>query len=202
MTPLEQLKKDGVRADDLTNPREHGIVPKASRFLNMQVMCGHCQFKCCNSEFFYVTLSPEESERMQLPQTIPTVNSHCPCLAEDGTGCRYGKDRPVLCKIFPVKTIYSGSLIAFHWCVLHCPTAKNYIFDRMEGDKYVYVPDQKARGKLYNMQSEIRLDKPIEEFPRLIETCKEGMTLLYGEEGYAKVVEELKILNGEDGFQV
>ena len=176
--------------------------PKITRHLNRQVLCGCCKFKCCNSEVFAVELTPKEVEKFQLPQLF-LQEGRCRCLTEDA-GCKYGAERPVFCRIYPVMMDFEGKqLYVVHWAVLHCPTPKHFVFDRMEGEKYVYKKRTDIRVPTNNIQDEIKLDKPLEEFPNVLYANEDGLTELFGAENVEKFKRDLAELNARDkGFDI
>lgn len=171
--------------------------PRATRHLNRQTMCGACNFKCCVSEIFVVEASPAEAEKLGTPLAWPQ-NGRCQYLCD--SGCGFGSDRPSFCKLYPIEIDFErNQLIAPFWAITHCPTPKDFVFVGMDGEKYVYRKREDIKGpKKNNIQDEIRLDYPIEEFPNILENNAQALRELYGDEMLESVRSQLKELNGEE----
>jgi Fe-S-cluster containining protein len=180
--------------------------PHATRHLNRQTMCGACQFKCCYSTIFGVEVSEEQRQRLGLEQLTWQIAGHCYCLKKDEngnvTGCKFGKDRPSVCKLFPLQIDFEKQQIYTpHWVLTHCPTPKDFEFVEMRDGKYVYKKRDGVKGpKKNNMQEEIVIDYPIEEWPNILEANAEGLEELYGAEMVDRVRGQLVKLNKVPGF--
>lgn len=168
---------------------------RATRHMNSKILCGLCKFVCCKSNIFIVETTPAESEKLGIPMAFPQ-NGSCPECTE--TGCKHGKDRPMFCKLFPVAVGDKGELNVPHWAYLHCPQPKHFTFSRIdENGKYVYHKKEGTKGPIgKNIQDEVRLDKPLEEFPTVLEMCEEGMVEMFGTKTLDKVRHGLAVLNG------
>ena len=76
-------------------------------WLEKKIMCGLCNFGCCNHQNFHVEITEEEQEKyrkefgLDLELEWPQ-DGCCDLLSEDGTGCSLGNERPVFCKLYPL----------------------------------------------------------------------------------------------------
>ena len=185
--------------------------PKATRFLNLQIMCGACKFKCCNSEVFSVEISEEERSRYISQGLLPPdtglawkQNGSCHCLNE--SGCKFGEDRPAFCKMYPLHVDFEkGTCGTSHWVLTHCPMPKHFEFVGIQDGKYVYRKRDDLKGPVKgNIQGELRLDRPLEEWPTILESNAEGLAEVYSPEMVEQVREQLRTINeGEpDGFDL
>ena len=171
---------------------------RVTRHLNRQVTCGACKFKCCNSHLFAVELTPDESEKFKLPIVFPQ-NGHCSQLTE--TGCKHSPDRPAFCHIFPIYIKDDGAISTTFWVLTQCPTVRSWEFLERRGNAYVYVPRRDLKGPLKgNMQDELVADKPIEEWPNILENGAKGFEMLFGQDRLEKARADLAKLNKKDGF--
>jgi Fe-S-cluster containining protein len=179
--------------------------PRATRHLNRQTMCGACQFKCCYSTIFEVEVSEEQRQKLGVEKRTWPMAGHCPCLKEENgvvVGCKFGENRPSLCKFFPMQFDFErGQIYTSHWVLTHCPTPKDFEFVEMRDGKYVYKKRDGVKGpKKNNMQEEIVIDHPIEEWPNILEANAEGLEELYGAEMVDRVRGQLVKLNKVPGF--
>ena len=67
-------------------------------WLEKKIMCGLCNFGCCNHQNFHVEITKEEQEKyrkefgLDLELEWPQ-DGCCDLLHEDGSGCSLGNDR-------------------------------------------------------------------------------------------------------------
>ena len=178
---------------DKTNP------PRVTRHLRRQTMCGACKFKCCSS--FFVELSVEEAQKHKLPMTWRQQGG---CFCNTPTGCRLGSERPSFCKIYPVQIDFERNYCYCpHWALVSCPVPKDFEFIGKEDGKYVYRKRSDLKGpKKNNIQDEIRLNHPIEQWPDILAANSEGLDEIYGEGYSLKLREQLNALLREDGLPV
>ncbi len=72
-------------------------------WLEKKIMCGLCNFGCCNHQNFHVEITEEEQEKyrkefgLDLELEWPQ-DGCCDLLHEDGSGCSLGNERPIFCK--------------------------------------------------------------------------------------------------------
>ncbi len=151
--------------------------PAATRYLNLQVLCGHCNFGCCGNErtSLSVDLTPEEAKDLNLPETFSNAGG-CRCLTP--TGCEHGENRPACCKMAPIKVNAKNQMIVAYWMILNCPKSNDYVYEGRRGDQFVYSrkPNLDLKREL-NSRPEIVLDCPIEDFPNVLEANAEGVRL-------------------------
>lgn len=158
--------------------------PRASQYLTRRVMCGACNFKCCNGKSLNVECTEEETKRLSLPVLFPQ-NGRCPELTD--TGCKHGKARPAFCKLFPLQIKPASRrntppiLVVASWSILNCPVTTDYELEIGEGGQYVYQRRKVSRIKKNNSKQTLELDRPIEEaFPDVLESCGEAIEIFYG----------------------
>lgn len=169
--------------------------PKPTRFLNIRVLCGLCRWRCCNSPSLGVELTPEESKRMELPIAFP-IAGRCRCLGD--AGCSWGAGRPVLCKLFPAQIKPDGNLVCAHWNILNCPTDRDYTFVGMKDGRYVYARTSKSGPKANNSAEGLSLDKPLTDYPTVMQAARPALVELYGEDAVCEIERQLRILNDEE----
>jgi len=157
--------------------------PRKSKFLQMKILCGHCNFKCCNSPSLEVETTPEEAEQHNLPERFP-IAGKCRCLGE--TGCTL-PTRPVFCRFFPLQ-LKGDMAVVSHWAVLNCPTAKDYTFCHRDQDgKYVHQRNKVGRNKQTNSPDVLVTDAPLEEFPNVVEMNATAVKELWGEQAFEEL---------------
>lgn len=175
--------------------------PKPTKFIERRIMCGACNFKCCNGKSLNVECTPEEAKTLGLP-VLFAQEGRCRCLTD--AGCAHGEDRPVFCKLFPLqikpanKPTGSPSLIVSYWSILNCPVTTDYVFEHEADGKYHYRRKDVGGAKRNNSPEVLVLDQPIEkEFPEAVQANGEAVDALYGEGTAANLKNKL---NGPPGF--
>lgn len=152
--------------------------PGETKFLTRQVLCGSCQFKCCNSPSLGVECTQAESEALSLP-ILFQQEGHCRCLTDDG--CTHGEQRPVYCRLFPLQISPTNKVVVAHWALLNCPTPKHYEFTHHDDDGYHYAAAEGVRGPVStNLRETITLDHPIEDHPTVEVLGLPALRELYG----------------------
>jgi len=164
--------------------------PAFTKFLRFRVLCGYCEFKCCNSPTLEVETTEEESKRMNLPRRFSQEGS-CRCLTK--TGCKHGEKRPVYCQLFPLQVTPDNKLVLSHWAVLHCPNDRDYAFDETsvtpKGRLFDYNK-KKLKSKTKNSFPSLRLvNKKLKDMPTVVESCKVAIIELWGEDYYNRALE-------------
>ena len=164
--------------------------PTFTKFLRFRVLCGFCNFKCCNSPTLEVETTEAESKRLGLPRRFPQEGS-CRCLTK--TGCKHGEARPVYCQLFPLQVTKDNKLVVSHWAILHCPNDRDYAFDRVDkttkGQEFHYNKKKpKSKGK--NSFPTLKLtNQKLKERPTIVEACKHAIIELWGKDYYEKALE-------------
>jgi Fe-S-cluster containining protein len=160
---------------------------------NAIFLCSHCNHRCCCSPSFWTDLTDKELVNIKEKYHIALekrhhLNGHCTLLHEDNTGCRLKEDRPLFCKLAPILVTPKNKLAVSIWFYRFCPVATNYSFVGMSNNKFEYKFIGKSQLTIVNKPLSLFLDKKIEEYPPLYETCKEALLELCGEEYYVKMV--------------
>ena len=168
--------------------------PTATRHLNRRVLCGHCNYKCCNGKSLVVLTTEQESEELGLPVVFPQ-DGHCRCLTP--TGCEHGERRPISCQMFPLQVNKRNQLVVSYWSILNCPTAKDYDFVGMDGGRYTYQRRAVSGAKANNSDVTLSLKEPLEQFPTAIECGATAVSKLWGQDGADQIKHELAVLNDE-----
>ena len=68
-------------------------------WLEKKIMCGLCNFGCCNHPSFHVEITEEEQEFYQKEYELDlelewNQDGCCKLFKDDNTGCSLGNDRP------------------------------------------------------------------------------------------------------------
>ena len=163
-------------------------------WLEKKIMCGLCNFGCCNHNSFHVEITEEEQEKYQKKFGLDLElewqqNGCCDLLSKDGSGCSLGDDRPVFCKMYPLEPNKSNRIILGNWSFLHCPKPQDYELDRIEDGKYYYKLIKPHKNK----RDELVLDDKIENVVHQIWLqSKKALVDTYGEDFYKKIKSEMK----------
>ena len=163
-------------------------------WLEKKIMCGLCNFGCCNHPSFHVEITEDEQEFYQKEYELDLElewkqDGCCKLLKDDNTGCSLGDDRPVFCKLYPLVENKSNRLVMNNWAYLHCPKPQDYELDKVVDGKYYY----KLRKKHKNKRNELILDDRIENVVKQIWLqSKEHIIKKYGQEYYKKIKNEMK----------
>ena len=163
-------------------------------WLEKKIMCGLCNFGCCNHQNFHVEITEEEQEKYRKEFGLDlelewSLDGCCDLLHEDGSGCSLGNDRPVFCKMYPLVENKSGRVVINNWAYLHCPKPDNYELDKVVDGKYHY----KLKKKHKNKRDELLLDDKIENVVKQIWLqAKDSIIQRYGQEYYEKIKTEMK----------
>ena len=121
-------------------------------WLEKKIMCGLCNFGCCNHPSFHVEITEEEQEFYQKEYGLDlelewNQDGCCKVLKDDNTGCSLGDDRPLFCKLYPLVENKSNRLVMNNWGYLHCPKPDNYELDKVVDGKYHYKLKKKHKNK-------------------------------------------------------
>ena len=138
----------------------------SEKWLSKKVMCGYCNFACCNHNTFKVWTTPEERELYKNKYNLEVEDvweqkGHCKLLNDDG--CCLGDDRPINCKMFPVVENKTGRLILSNWAALHCPKPSDYELVEFGSDGYRYVLKEPHKNKKDELFLEDDIDVVIDE---------------------------------------
>jgi len=142
----------------------------SEKWFSKKILCGLCNFGCCNSKTFRVEFSKNEIDDLSKKYNKslnPTEyqNGCCSHLKDDDTGCSFGDDKPKWCKMFPIVENSNNRLVLSNWSFLHCPKPTDYILDRIENGKYHYLLKKSHKNKL----DELVLDSDINDYPNFFE---------------------------------
>ena len=153
----------------------------SEKWFSKKLMCGYCNYGCCNSQTFHVEFSPKEikylSEKYNKSlEKIEYQNGKCRHLKDDNSGCSFGKDRPKYCKTYPITENKSNTLVVSNWSWLHCPKPTDYELVKIVEGKYHY----RLKSKHKNKRDELILDDDIEKIiPTFLERFN-GEEFSYG----------------------
>ena len=163
-------------------------------WLEKKIMCGLCNFGCCNHPSFHVEITEDEQEFYQKEYGLDlelewNQDGCCKLLKDDNTGCSLGDDRPIFCKLYPLNENPSSRLVLSNWSYLHCPKPQDYELDKVVDGKYYY----KLKKKHKNKRDELILDDKIENVVKQIWLqSKEHIIKKYGQEYYEKIRVKMK----------
>ena len=163
-------------------------------WLSKKIMCGLCNFGCCNHSSFHVEITKDEQKFYQKKFGLDLElewlqDGCCKLLKDDDTGCSLGNDRPLFCKLFPLNENIVGRLVLSNWSYLHCPKPQDYELDKVVDGKYHY----KLKKKHKNKRDVMVLDDKIENVVHQIWLqSKEYIIKKYGQEYYRKIKTEMK----------
>jgi Fe-S-cluster containining protein len=165
-------------------------------WLEKKIMCGLCNFGCCNHPTFHVEISEDEQEFYQKKYGLDLElewkqDGCCKLLEDDNTGCSLGDDRPVFCKLYPLVENKSNRLVMNNWGYLHCPKPQHYELDKIVEGKYHYKLKPKVRK--HNKREELILDDEIDNVVHQIWLqSKDSIIQRYGQEYYNRIKNEMK----------
>jgi Fe-S-cluster containining protein len=165
-------------------------------WLEKKIMCGLCNFGCCNHPTFHVEISEDEQEFYQKKYGLDLElewkqDGCCKLLEDDNTGCSLGDDRPVFCKLYPLVENNSNRLVMNNWGYLHCPKSQHYELDKIVEGKYHYKLKPKVRK--HNKREELILDDEIDNVVHQIWLqSKDSIIQRYGQEYYNRIKNEMK----------
>lgn len=165
-------------------------------WLEKKIMCGLCNFGCCNHPTFHVEISEDEQEFYQKKYGLDLElewkqDGCCKLLEDDNTGCSLGDDRPVFCKLYPLVENKSNRLVMNNWGYLHCPKPQHYELDKIVEGKYHYKLKPKVRK--HNKREELILDDEIDNVVHQIWLqSKDSIIQKYGQEYYNRIKNEMK----------
>ena len=163
-------------------------------WLSKKIMCGICNFGCCNHPPFHVEITKDEQKFYQKKFGLElelewNQDGCCKLLKDDDTGCSLGDDRPLFCKLFPLNENTVGRLVLSNWSYLHCPKPQDYELDKVVDGKYHY----KLKKRHKNKRNVMVLDDKIENVVHQIWLqSKEYIIEKYGQEYYEKIKTEMK----------
>jgi len=163
-------------------------------WLSKKIMCGLCNFGCCNHSSFHVEITKDEQKFYQKKFGLDLElewlqDGCCKLLKDDDTGCSLGNDRPLFCKLFPLNENIVGRLVLSNWSYLHCPKPQDYELDKVVDGKYHY----KLKKRHKNKRNVMVLDDKIENVVHQIWLqSKEYIIEKYGQEYYEKIKTEMK----------
>ena len=130
-------------------------------WLEKKIMCGLCNFGCCNHPSFHVEITEEEQKFYQKEYGLDLElewkqDGCCKLLEDDNTGCSLGDDRPLFCKLYNknVKTIYSVALSNYVY------KNKKMWYDRLR-DRHKFDGDFKVVQSDYPYQYKLKLDESL-----------------------------------------
>jgi hypothetical protein len=141
----------------------------SEKWFSKQILCGLCNYGCCNSQSFHVEFSKDEINYLGTKynkdiKPIEYQNGKCSHL--NGNGCSFGDDdKPTYCKTFPITENKNNTLVLSNWSWLHCPKPSDYILDRKEDGKWYY----RLKKKHKNKRDELVLDNDINDYPNFFE---------------------------------
>ena len=165
-------------------------------WLEKKIMCGLCNFGCCNHPSFHVEITEDEQEFYQKEYGLDLElewkqDGCCKLLKDDNTGCSLGDDRPVFCKLYPLVENNSNRLVMNNWGYLHCPKPQHYELDKIVEGKYHYKLKPKVRK--HNKREELILDDEIDNVvhQRWLQS-KDSIVERYGQEYYDRIKNEMK----------
>jgi Fe-S-cluster containining protein len=165
-------------------------------WLEKKIMCGLCNFGCCNHPSFHVEITEDEQEFYQKEYGLDLElewkqDGCCKLLKDDNTGCSLGDDRPVFCKLYPLVENNSNRLVMNNWGYLHCPKPQHYELDKIVEGKYHYKLKPKVRK--HNKREELILDDEIDNVVHQIWLqSKDSIVERYGQEYYDRIKNEMK----------
>ena len=165
-------------------------------WLEKKIMCGLCNFGCCNHPSFHVEITEDEQEFYQKEYGLDLElewkqDGCCKLLKDDNTGCSLGDDRPVFCKLYPLVENNSNRLVMNNWGYLHCPKPQHYELDKIVEGKYHYKLKPKVRK--HNKREELILDDEIDNVVHQIWLqAKHSIIQRYGQEYYNIIKNEMK----------
>tara|TARA_R110000765_G_scaffold7152_1_gene23366 strand:- start:86 stop:640 length:555 start_codon:yes stop_codon:yes gene_type:complete len=165
-------------------------------WLEKKIMCGLCNFGCCNHPSFHVEITEDEQEFYQKEYGLDLElewkqDGCCKLLKDDNTGCSLGDDRPVFCKLYPLVENNSNRLVMNNWGYLHCPKPQHYELDKIVEGKYHYKLKPKVRK--HNKREELILDDEIDNVVHQIWLqAKDSIIQRYGQEYYNIIKNEMK----------
>jgi len=165
-------------------------------WLEKKIMCGLCNFGCCNHPTFHVEITEDEQEFYQKEYGLDLElewkqDGCCKLLKDDNTGCSLGDDRPVFCKLYPLVENNSNRLVMNNWGYLHCPKPQHYELDKIVEGKYHYKLKPKVRK--HNKREELILDDEIDNVVHQIWLqAKDSIIQRYGQEYYNIIKNEMK----------
>jgi len=171
-------------------------------WLEKKIMCGLCNFGCCNHNSFHVEITKDEQEKYRKKFGLDlelewSQNGCCDLLSQDGTGCSLGDERPTFCKMYPLEENKAGRIVIGNWAYLHCPKPQDYELDKVVDGKYHY----KLKRKHKNKRDELILDDKIENVVTEIwKQSKEALVSTYGEELYERIKLDMKQTIKHDFF--
>ena len=143
-------------------------------WLEKKIMCGLCNFGCCNHPSFHVEITEEEQEFYQKEYGLDLE------LEWLQDGC---------CKLYPLVENKSNRMVINNWGYLHCPKPDNYELDKVVDGKYHY----KLKKKHKNKRDKLILDDKIENVVKQIWLqSKDSILQKYGQEYYEKIKMEMK----------
>ena len=145
-------------------------------WLEKKIMCGLCNFGCCNHPSFHVEITEEEQEFYQKEYELDLE------LEWKQDGC---------CKLYPLVENKSNRLVMNNWGYLHCPKPDNYELDKVVDGKYHYKIKPEVRK--HNKREELILDDKIENVVKQIWLqSKNSIIQRYGQEFYERIKMEMK----------
>ena len=165
-------------------------------WLSKKIMCGLCNFGCCNHKSFHVEITEDEQELYSKKYDLELdlewkQDGCCKLLTDDNTGCSLGEDRPVFCKLYPIVENKSNRLVMNNWGFLHCPKPEHYELDKVVDGKYHYKLKPKVRK--HNKREELILDDEIDNVVHQIWVqSKDSIVERYGQEYYDRIKNEMK----------
>ena len=165
-------------------------------WLSKKIMCGLCNFGCCNHKSFHVEITEDEQELYSKKYDLELdlewkQDGCCKLLTDDNTGCSLGEDRPVFCKLYPIVENKSNRLVMNNWGFLHCPKPEHYELDKVVDGKYHYKLKPKVRK--HNKREELILDDEIDNVVHQIWVqSKDSIIQKYGQEYYDRIKNEMK----------
>ena len=163
-------------------------------WLSKKIMCGLCNFGCCNSKSFKVEITKEEQEFYQKKFGLDLElewkqEGCCKLLKDNDTGCSLGDDRPLFCKLYPVTEHYKNNkLVISNWSFLSCPKPENYELDKIVDGKYHY----KLKKIHWNKKDKLILDDTIDNVvDEIWIQAKESIIEKYGKDYYKSIEESM-----------
>jgi len=165
-------------------------------WLEKKIMCGLCNFGCCNHKSFHVEITEDEQKLYKEKYDLELEyewkqDGCCKLLGDDDTGCSLGDDRPVFCKLYPLVENKSNRLVMNNWGFLHCPKPEHYELDKVVDGKYHYKIKPKVRK--HNKREELILDDEIDNVVHQIWLqAKESIIQKYGQDYYNRIKSEMK----------
>ena len=133
-----------------------------------KVMCGYCNWGCCNSDTFHIEFTPKEKSYLEKKYNIslnPTESQNGRCRHLNGDdGCSFGEDRPRYCKTYPITKNQNDIHVLSNWSWLHCPKPKDYILDKIEDGKWIYRLKKSHKNKRESLILDDDIEKVIPNF--------------------------------------